>query len=268
MALESALLAAAVFGAASLSIGLTRDLTEIAAVWPVNAIVLATILQRDRSQWPHLLATAYLANACANLVMGNSWIIAIFCSAANVVEVLICAQFFARGVVSSADVGNSSFFLRLFAGAVVGAAASAIIATAAMSIQSSASPWIMLSSWIISDGLGLAIFVPACTVLLAGDMRAAWLGSHTPRIAALVWLGFLVGAGLIFGQATIDLLPAAPLLLLSLAFNLEFRRRCARRRHSLGLSRSAPLRLALAPSPTRGARRRPSICTTCRAFSH
>ncbi len=218
--LETAALAVAVFAAASTSILLTRDYTEVSAVWPVNAITLALLLRRDRRDWPRLLAAAYAANALANMATGNGWIIAVFCSAANLVEILVCTHIVAPRAALH-DIGGGRFFLRLFAGAAAGALCSALIAAAAMSFGGAAPIGATFVSWFVSDALGLAIFAPAFTVLLSGEARTVWMGAHKPAYAALVWLSFIAGACLVFAQARVDLLPVAPMLLLPLAFTLE-----------------------------------------------
>ena len=74
--IPTALLGAGVFAAAAASIILSRDHTEISAVWAPNALVLAFLLRNQRGLWPLLLGAGYLANAAANLVLGNGWIIA------------------------------------------------------------------------------------------------------------------------------------------------------------------------------------------------
>ncbi len=214
-------LAAAVFITAAISILLTRDHTEIAAIWPVNAIVLAAIIRQGRRLWAPLLGAAYLANAAANLVTGNGWIIATFCSAGNIVEIVLCAWALTRTHVPNFESGRARDFVRLLIGSVVGAAASAIIATIAITFRNDVAPLELFFSWLISDGLGLLIFTPIFSVLASGTVAGAFRGERTAQTASLVWLGLALGLAAIFGQSQINLLPAAPLLLILVAFVLE-----------------------------------------------
>lgn len=214
-------LAAAVFITASASILLTRDHTEIAAVWIPNAVVLATLLHAQERLWPTLLGVAYVANAFANFATGNGWIIAVFCSAGNIAEILLCAWVLTRENTPRFDVARGSDFLRLLAGAILGALVSATIATIAIAFHNDIAPAELFVSWFLADGLGLIVFTPTFAVLLGGSWRDALRGPHDTSRALLYWAAFAVGVAAVFGQSTVDLLPAAPLLVILVAFAFE-----------------------------------------------
>lgn len=173
-------LAAAVFVTAAVSILLTRDHTEISAVWAANAIVVAALLHSDRRRWALLVIAGYLANGAANLAAGNGWVIAVFCSAANVVEILICGWMLAPGFVGRFDRPRPSRISRVLLAALVGSVCSAAIATLVLWLYKGASPQELFLSWLIADGLGLLIFVPAMAVLLGGTVAEALRGSLPP----------------------------------------------------------------------------------------
>ena len=61
------LLAAAVFAAAFAAVWVTRDVSPIAAVWPVNAVIVAALMRATPRRRPFLLACAFAANVAANL---------------------------------------------------------------------------------------------------------------------------------------------------------------------------------------------------------
>lgn len=214
-------LAAAVFVTALGSILLTRDFTEIAAVWPVNAIVLAAILRREKAHWPLILAVAYVANCAANIVAGNGWIIGVFCSAANIAEILICAWVLSSKAPSENYLDQGwTFFARLWSGSLVGSICSAAIATAAITFHNAVDPSALFLSWLIADGLGLVIFTPCFLALQRRDLALNLRGQRTPANAALLWSGFVAVTLLVFGQRTVDLLPLGPFLIVPVAFGL------------------------------------------------
>lgn len=221
IARSSIALSAAVFITASVSILLTRDNTAIAAVWVANALILATLLRHEKRVWPVLLAAAYVANALANLATGNGWIIAIFASAANVVEILVCGWALTRGNTPQFEAARGRDFLRLLIGAALGGLASSIIATIAISFHNDVAVRELFVSWFVSDSLGLLIFTPTFAVLLGGTWRDALRGPQDAQRALLYWAAFVAGLAIIFGQSAIDLLPVAPLLVILVAFVFE-----------------------------------------------
>jgi PAS domain S-box-containing protein len=211
-------LSTAVFITAATSILLTRDHTEIAAVWIANALILAVLLRRAREAWPALLAGAYIANAAANLVTGNGWIIAVFCSAANAVEVLICARVLTHRNTPRFDEPRAADFVRLLVGALIGALCSAAIATTAITFRNDVAALELFAAWFVSDGIGLIIFTPCFAVLMSGGALEALRGQNSWKRAGAVWAAFALGLALIFGQSSFDLLPVAPLLIILIAF--------------------------------------------------
>jgi PAS domain S-box-containing protein len=212
------MLAAAVFVTASASILLTRDHTEIAAVWIANALIVAALLRTPRHDWPAFIAAAYVANAAANLATGNGWIIAVFCSAANVVEVLICARVLTHLNTPRFEEPRAVDFVRLLIGACIGALGSAAIATIAITFRNDVAPLELFAAWFVSDAIGLVIFVPCFAVLLSGSAVEALRGANSWQRAMAAWAAFALGLAVIFGQSAFDLLPVAPLLIIMIAF--------------------------------------------------
>ncbi len=211
-------LAGAVFLSAALSIYLTRDTTTIAAVWPVNAIILAVLICYSRRYWPALLIISYAANMLANFTMENGWVIAAFCSAANLVEITICALFLTHKNRPRFELGRIQDFVRLLIGAFCGAICSAFLATLALGIGKGAPALTVFESWFVADFLGILIFMPIISILINGSIIRAIFGGHGFVQAISIWVGILVCLALIFGQNDINFLPVAPLILILMAF--------------------------------------------------
>jgi signal transduction histidine kinase/DNA-binding NarL/FixJ family response regulator len=218
LALRLFALGVSVFCTAFVSILLTRDQTEVAAVWPVNAIILSAIILSERRAWPWLLAFAYLGNFAANVEAGNGWFMATFASAANIVEVLICI-----GILGTASIGGQYFqnaknYARFLVGSFLGAVCSAAIATTALSFHSPAVTFDVFASWFMADFLGLLIFTPILTVLLAQTARSAISGGNAIALALAIWVLFGAAVVAIFFQQDLHLLPTAPVLVIIMAF--------------------------------------------------
>ena len=214
-------LAASVFVVAALSILLSRDYTQIAAIWPVNAIIVATLIGKERALWGPLLIPAYLATIAANLVTGNSPVLAILFPAANFAEIVFCSWLLTHQNTPQFEAGRVGDFVRLLVGAMVGAVCSAGIATVIIMLQSDVAPLDLFLSWLSADALGLLIFTPTVSALMNGTAMRALRGEGAPQVAMLTWLGFALGLGAVFGQSQLNLLPVAPLLLIPIAFVFE-----------------------------------------------
>jgi len=208
------------------TIMLTSNGRSTAAVWPADAVILALLLSRPRSDWPMLL----LAGALANLVgngLTRGWAPGIIgLGAINMAQTALAAALLAgwgrrQSTRDAHDVmgdGHTIGRFLLCAGLIapaLGAGVGAVIANLAF-----AQPvWPSLVRWFTSNALGFVIFTPFFIAVFDGSYARA-IETLTPhRLARAAALFAAHGAMLllVFGQSRIPLLflPFPTLLLLA-----------------------------------------------------
>ena len=197
-----AISALVVFG----SIALTTEAGRIAAIWPLNAIIVAVLVRSRSLNALAVLATAACANLIVAIAMGDPLELALPLAIANVVEIAICWRIL--NGVGPFNITRVAHLVRFVLVAGVGAPmAAAVIAGVAFLGRA---PFLESSiSWFAADALGLLIFAPA---LLAIDMRAIGLLAHR-RQAIEAALNFVLLTGvcvLVFGQGEYPLLFLVP----------------------------------------------------------
>ena len=185
---RSLLLGLAVFALAYASIALTSGSGRVAVVWPVNAIVLVTLTSSATRLWWKLLLAAAIGNVAANLTRGDPVLRAVALSAANTLEVVICAAWLRVFVGRTVDIARPAHIAHfLIVAGLIGPAASAVIAGLTLSVGAEAPYfWTFLSTaytWFIADALGLVIVAPVGLALhhsTLSEIRAdviSWKGA-------------------------------------------------------------------------------------------
>lgn len=209
----------AFYAAAALSLGLTRGLDAIAALWPCNGVLLAALLLAPRRGALRYFAAAGLASVAVNWQAGNSALVGIAFSAANLGEAALATWLLRRGgatvpsFVDPAQVGR--FCLAAGAASVTGAGLATVL-SGAFSLG-------LAASWLTTDLLGLLIVTPILLVL--HDQARAWREARsapanpgTAPATAHVAVGLLAAVAgltaLAFAQSTFPMLflPLAALM--------------------------------------------------------
>jgi PAS domain S-box-containing protein len=207
-----------VFALAWLSVTLTRQTGHVPAIWPVNAVVLVTLLGNSRRFWPALLGAMLIGNVAAGLAAGIHSTYAVELGLCGVAEVVVCAAGLQRLIGPVLDLRRRSH-LWAFAG-VCGFGAPLIFATLAMSIIGKAVGVRVFVTWVLSDALGLLVLVPPLLVLRSGLPNT----SSRPRKLLADFLALTVLAAivaLVFLQARIPLLFVVPPVLVMVTFQME-----------------------------------------------
>ena len=75
-----------------LSLQFTREVGQVAALWPLNAIVIALLVRRYAQARFSILATVFVANAVTSLAIGDAARRGLGLPFANVVEIAVCAH--------------------------------------------------------------------------------------------------------------------------------------------------------------------------------
>lgn len=148
----------AVFIVAYLMIRFTQGSGRVAAVWPVNAMLIVLLLKFNQKHWVSTLVTMVTALFLANALTGDNLIRASLLSLANVSEVC-CVAFLLigrRGIRFISLAGIST----LIVGAFLGSLVSSLVAGFALSITGDPLYVADAILWFAADFLGIILFAP------------------------------------------------------------------------------------------------------------
>jgi PAS domain S-box-containing protein len=218
--LEYLALAVIVFAAAYASTLFGTTAGRIAAVWPVNAMVIAWGF-RSRSPRHFILAAGYTGNLFANLAAGDHSLFAILLPLANTLEIWVCLTLLdgRRGRFDMARPDHLAGFAFIIA--PLGAAASTLLAALIFATGGAPPGLEALTRWFLADLLGLIVVTPALLALVLTDLRADLTADRIYRglFTVVLLCGTLFA---IFSQNRMPLLFLAPPVLVLLAFELGF----------------------------------------------
>ncbi len=215
---------AALFAASVLVVYLSQEFSRhggrVAAIWPLNAMLLAVMLRQPRVFWPAILAAGGFANLAVNIFMGDAGVRAVGLTGANLAEVLLCARLLWREG-GAFDITRTRALLRfgLVAG-VAGPTLSALIA--ACVLAPSASFLDVFATWFAADALGMLIFAPALLAFSGPSVTA--LSQARTKLGAAATLALIVGVlFLVFSQNRFPTLFLVPPVLMFATFRLGMR---------------------------------------------
>jgi PAS domain S-box-containing protein len=182
--------------ACSLSIGavlLARGTSDVAAVWPVNAILLIVVLRWPKAKWPALFACLFIGYILANVVIGDPWVRSLILTMANSLEVLIVALILSRN--SAPNITRKSGIFRLFAASLIACSISTPIALAGLALTGAALPLQDSALWFFGDILGLLLFAPLLWALLTKRKTGndiGWMSAFEGSLVVVVTIGVFV----------------------------------------------------------------------------
>jgi len=202
-----------ILAACSLSMGtilLTRGTGDVAAVWPVNAILLIVVLRWPKAEWPSLFGCLFIGFFLANVSIGDPWVRSLILAMANSLEVLIVALILSRH--STPNITRKSGILRLFAASLIACSISTPIALAGLALTGAALPLQDSALWFFGDILGLLLFAPLLWALLkklktGNDI--GWMSALEALLVVVVTIG-------VFMQSNYPLLFLVPPVLVPL----------------------------------------------------
>jgi signal transduction histidine kinase/CheY-like chemotaxis protein len=153
-----------------------RAVGRVAPIWPANALILSALLTSRPGRWPMWMTAAWIGNVCANLIAGDSVVLAFVLSLCNMIEVLLSAFALRRFVGPVIDLSRISHLLRLtLIAGVVAPLVSAMIAGIVLGRLRGDDALVTLIRWAVADGLGAVIGVPL--VLTLRDQRRLLLAT-------------------------------------------------------------------------------------------
>ncbi|HEY8950445.1 MAG TPA: ATP-binding protein [Rhizomicrobium sp.] len=180
-----------VFASALLCLTFSWNGTRIAGIWIGNAFLLAPLLQHRRRDWFSLLAAGYVANFCADIVIGDPIARAAATPLINVAEVLLVAlpmRYFRLDRDFTRTQSLIPFYL--LAGGPAPLIAAVLAAFYFEAVEHGhfwASVWI----WYAGDALGLIMLVPPLLTVKGKDISEMF--GRGQRLESLALIGLLLG---------------------------------------------------------------------------
>ena len=151
-------------------------------LWFANGILLSYLLLVPRWRWRLYLACGFLAMLAGGIVIHpQRWSHDLVHSFLNTAEVLIAASLLRKRSAQLPRYADQRYLLRFAESAVAFApAVTGLLFALIYSPWKHVSFWHSFSTWLICDGLGIAVVTPACVVLiqtgltLPGGWRSHW----------------------------------------------------------------------------------------------
>lgn len=186
--------------AAAVSLFLTRGNDGIATVWPSSGVLLAVLLVTQRNQIAGYVVAAAIGSIAANLHAGNTVVVSIGFTVANMSEALLATWLHRHCRISFSDPGSLICFCRAtFLATTAGA-------TIALAIAPAPSHEFWLS-WLVTDLLGVLIVTPllliAGRIVLRADLH---LQGRAVMHATVLFAMVTVVTALTFSQTSYPLL--------------------------------------------------------------
>ena len=209
------------FAVAALTIRYFRFEGNLACVWPANAIVLATLLVRDRRHWSHFLMSGFVAMTAAGVFEHGITLAPLLLAIANTVEVF-AAAILLRGTVDADHRllhRHSSVGRFVFVAGFVAPAIGAGLAVLSVAFTQPVPLFPAFATKHAADALSLLICTPFFYGLFNGDYFEANRGAtFKERITRLAPYGLVVVVSwAVFWQDRLPLLflPIVPLMLVA-----------------------------------------------------
>ena len=207
--------ASMVFLLAYTAIRYTNGDGRIAAIWPVNAVLIVLVLRHRRVQWPRLLLAMTVGLVAANTVIGDDFLRAIYLSAANTLEVLIvsAAMKYRKRIKLISLMG----IVTLVVAALVACIASTALATIGLYTSSHVISFGTAAMWFAADFLGIMLVVPVLWSLTDPSVKHI---TGTSRLQTFIEYAIVCGITLfVFAQTKYPFLFLVPPALVLLSFS-------------------------------------------------
>ncbi|MBR9808439.1 MAG: PAS domain S-box protein [Alphaproteobacteria bacterium] len=204
-----------VFVLAYTAIRYTNGDGRIAAIWPVNAVLIVIALRHRRSEWARLLLAMTVGLVAANTIIGDHVPRAIILSLANVVEVFIvsAAMKYRKRIKLISLMGIVTLVIATLAACAV----SASLATIGLYVSSHLVSGGDALLWFAADFLGIVLFVPVLWSLADSSVK---LVTGTAPMRTFIEYIIVCGTTLfVFAQTKYPFLFLVPPVLVLLSFS-------------------------------------------------
>ena len=201
------------------------DTNHVVWVWPVTAVQLGTILPfwSERRLRLCSLAGGLVGIVLMAKVLGLPLWFAVMLGFTNTFEVSVAGAILAPRISGFEDLKNRANLMLFAVAALVAPIGGGLLAALPVSDLLHEPFWRVAPLSILSDSLGISVFVPVFLFVLTGQYRhPRKLAPHLPK-GALPALVFIAAAVLVFSQNSYPLLFMVfpPLVLLAMVMGLE-----------------------------------------------
>jgi integral membrane sensor domain MASE1 len=192
----------------------TREAANVAAIWPPNAVLLAVLLRSDIRAWPIYTFCCAAANLAANMLYGDTLLVAAGFSLINMMEVL-------SGCLLVRYACDLPFRLRkvkqfvsfvVFAG-LIAPVIGAFGGAALVSLAFDTPYWAAWKVWWIADAMGILIIAPPLLCWHLGRLRELILARDFVEKMFML-LSAIVATSVVFAQGTAPWLFLIPPILI------------------------------------------------------
>lgn len=150
------------------------DGADIAAVWPANAVLVAMLMVRDRSEWSSILVAGFFGSVIANLCVRGTVEGPMLFGLSNLIEVTIAAAGIRRALERSVLYDLSVVWSFAFWAGLVAPAASALTGATTAHLLYGQAFNLAFVTWFGAASLGLLICTPFFYGLFKGDFVRAF----------------------------------------------------------------------------------------------
>jgi two-component sensor histidine kinase len=196
------------------AIEFTREAGNVAAIWPLNAVLLAVLLRSDIRNWPIYTICCAAANVVANILHGDTLLVAAGVALVHMMEVLggcLLVQYACGLPIRLRNIGQLVSFA-VFPG-LIAPVIGAFGGAALVSLASDASYWAVWKVWWIADAMGVLIVAPPLLCWDLGRIRELILAKDSVEKLFLL-LAAIVATSVLFSQSTIPWLFLIPPILI------------------------------------------------------
>ncbi len=174
---------------------LSRRTGGIATLWFANAAAVMLLQARSGKDWPLLLAATALGNLAANVVFGDTVLLALRFVVANTVEIVIGAVLLRRYCVAAECISRpGTLLLALLLGSVVPAFVGALLAAGLLSASDLGTVETLWLTWFEGSSIGGVALFPLGLLLAARGWGPLWTDLRRPSV--LLALALMVGISL------------------------------------------------------------------------
>ena len=202
------------------SLGFGRLIGAVAPVWLANAVWLIFLMRAPPRLWPALLASGACGMIVACKLVVDPWLAAVGASAANGLEVLICAAAVRSLIGERLDVGRGRHLIVFSLIALAACLVSATVGAGVLTWGRGVDYWRSWWAWAASDLLAMLILAPPLTAITAGGLARLFAPGMRRRTLSVFAALFLV-IGLVSVAPSHPLLMLTPPLLMLAALQLE-----------------------------------------------
>ena len=152
----------------------TFDRTDFGTniIWLANGLVLSFLLLAPRWRWPHYVGVAFVTMFLGSMWIGETPGMSLVYNALNMLEVLTGAFLLKRKSTALPAFTDGWFLLRFLGFAcVLGPAIAAIPFGIFMHVVHHEDFLSVMLSWLVGDGLGVAVVTPTFVAVLESRMR-------------------------------------------------------------------------------------------------